>query len=168
MQSFTLRDGRKLAFDDVGDPAGYPVVWHHGSTTCRLLRHPDDSLAAAAALPLACVDRPGYGGSSPQTGRTLHGWADDVEQIADHLGLDRVMALPFRFLRFRWVLRLLLASAARQPSDAGRAASCAVGCCLGQSNVLGPGPATVGTDGADEAGSGATGQTVVAKQKGWA
>ena len=161
MELFTLRDGRKLAFDDVGDPAGYPVVWHHGSMTCRLLRHPDDSLAAGADLRLICVDRPGYGHSSPQPGRTLQGWADDIEELADHLGLgrfavagasaggpnalavahglgdrvshgvlasslgpldepealgdlDRMMALPFRFLRFTWVLRLLLASAARQ------------------------------------------------------
>jgi pimeloyl-ACP methyl ester carboxylesterase len=161
MQSFTLRDGRKLAFDDVGDPAGYPVVWHHGSMTCRLLRHPDDSLAAGAGLRLICVDRPGYGRSSPQTGRTLQGWADDIEQLADHLGLgrfavagasaggpnalavahglgdrvshgalagslgpldepealgdvDRMMALPFRFLRFKWLLQILLTPAARQ------------------------------------------------------
>jgi pimeloyl-ACP methyl ester carboxylesterase len=161
VQSFTLRDGRTLAFDDVGDPAGYPVVWHHGSMTCRLLRHPDDSLAAGAGLRLVCADRPGYGDSSPQPGRTLQGWADDIEQLADHLGLgrfavagasaggpnalavahglgdrvshgvlasslgpleepealgdlDRMMALPFRFLRFRWLLRLPLASAARQ------------------------------------------------------
>ncbi len=161
MPSLVLRDGRMLAFDDVGDPAGYPVVWHHGSMTCRLLRHPDDSLAAAAGLRLVSVDRPGYGSSSPRKGRTLHGWADDVEQLVDCLGLgrfavagasaggpnalavahglgervshgvlvsslgplddpealgdlDRMMALPFRFLRFRWLLRLLLASSARQ------------------------------------------------------
>jgi pimeloyl-ACP methyl ester carboxylesterase len=161
MQSLVLGDGRTLTFDDVGDPTGYPVVWHHGSMTCRLLRHPDDSLAAAAGLRLICVDRPGYGSSSPQAGRTLHGWAGDIEQLADHLGLgrfcvagasaggphalavahglgervshgvlasslgpldepealgdlDRMMALPFRLLRLRGVLRLLLASAARQ------------------------------------------------------
>ena len=89
MQSLVLRDGRTLAFDDVGDPAGYPVVWHHGSMSCRLLRHPDDSLAAAEGLRLICVDRPGYGRSSPQSGRTLRGWADDIEQLADHLGLGR-------------------------------------------------------------------------------
>ena len=38
---------------------------------------------------LITVDRPGYGRSDPLPGRTLLGWADDVEQLLDHLGIER-------------------------------------------------------------------------------
>lgn len=89
MQTLTLRDGRVLAFDVVGDPAGYPVVNHHGGGGCRLLRPPDDSVAVRARLRLILVDRPGYGGSTRRKGRTLLDWADDVAELADHLDLDR-------------------------------------------------------------------------------
>lgn len=89
MKRLLLPDGRTLAYDDVGDPQGRPVFWHHGSMTCRLFRHPDDSLAARAGVRLICTDRPGYGESSPQPHRTLSGWARDVARLADELGLDR-------------------------------------------------------------------------------
>ena len=56
--------------------------------TCRLFRHPDDSLAAAAGVRLICPDRPGYGRSSPQRHRTLLDWARDMRFLADRLGLD--------------------------------------------------------------------------------
>ena len=93
MAKFTLTDGRMLAFDDVGNPDGFPVVyqswWMHG----RLGRHPDDSLAADAGLRLVSVDRPGYGGSTPLAVRTMRGSADDTEQLVDHLGIDRFALL---------------------------------------------------------------------------
>ena len=36
---------------------------------------------------LIASDRPGIGRSDFQEGRTLQGWADDVSQIADQLGM---------------------------------------------------------------------------------
>ena len=35
------------------------------------------------------MDRPGIGGSDPKPGRTVAGWPADVEELAEHLGLDR-------------------------------------------------------------------------------
>jgi pimeloyl-ACP methyl ester carboxylesterase len=48
---------------------------------------------AEAGLRVICLDRPGYGGSSPQAYRTLWGWAADVEQLADHLGIGQFAVL---------------------------------------------------------------------------
>ena len=84
----TLADGRTLHVHDAGGP-GHPVLWQHG--TPNIGTPPVPLLAAAERLGLRWVghDRPGYGGSSPQPGRTVGSVAADVEAVADALGLDR-------------------------------------------------------------------------------
>ena len=62
-----------LIVDDVGDPAGVPVVYLHGGGDSRLSRHPDDGIAAALGIRLLAVDRSGPSGP----GRTLLGFAGD-------------------------------------------------------------------------------------------
>jgi pimeloyl-ACP methyl ester carboxylesterase len=49
----------RLVVDDVGDPAGAPVVYLHGGGDSRLSRHPDDSIAASLGVRLLAVDRCG-------------------------------------------------------------------------------------------------------------
>jgi pimeloyl-ACP methyl ester carboxylesterase len=69
------RDARRaLSIDDVGDPAGTPVVYLHGGGDSRLSRHPDDSIAAELGVRLLAVDR--CGPAVPH--RTLRGWAEEV------------------------------------------------------------------------------------------
>ena len=87
MHQLTLTDGRLLAFDDVGHRDGFPVVYLPGLGDSRLARHPDDTLAQRAGLRLLCLDRPGYGESTPQPQRTTADTARDTEQLADHLGI---------------------------------------------------------------------------------
>ncbi|MGE3618886.1 MAG: alpha/beta fold hydrolase, partial [Acidimicrobiia bacterium] len=82
-----LPDGRRLAYDDVGDPAGEVVVYLHGSPDCRLARHPDDGVAAALGVRLVALDRPGFGRSSRHRGAAPAALAGDLEALADHLGL---------------------------------------------------------------------------------
>ena len=84
-----LADGRRLAFDDVGDPNGATVVYLHGCPDSRLTRHPDDSLAAQAGVRLLAVDRPGYGGSDPPQDRTRLSMARDIVDLLDALGAER-------------------------------------------------------------------------------
>ena len=63
-----------MRIDDVGDPAGTPVLYLHGGGDSRLSRHPDDSIAAALGVRLLAVDRSG----PAVPGRTLRSWADEV------------------------------------------------------------------------------------------
>jgi pimeloyl-ACP methyl ester carboxylesterase len=81
--------GRTLTFDDVGDPDGAPVLYFHGGGDSRLSRHPDDSIAVSLGVRLLAVDRCG----PSVRGRTLRGWAGEVEELAGGLGLDRFAAL---------------------------------------------------------------------------
>jgi pimeloyl-ACP methyl ester carboxylesterase len=87
--SVTLPDGRRLAFDDVGDPAGTPVLYLHGTPDCRLSRHPDDDAARRIGTRLVAVDRPGAGGSTPNPGAGLTALGRDLLVLLDHLGLER-------------------------------------------------------------------------------
>ena len=88
-QTITLADGRTLGFDDVGDPAGIPVLFVHGTPDSRRARHPDDGLAAEMGVRLVAVDRPGFGLSSPHRTATVGSFADDAIALADHLSIDR-------------------------------------------------------------------------------
>jgi len=83
-------DGRTLAVEDGGDPAGQPVLIHHGIPMSRHIYGPQEQDAAERGLRLICHDRPGYGGSSPQPGRSVADCAADVRVICTELGIDRL------------------------------------------------------------------------------
>ena len=82
-------DGRVVGFADLGRPDGTPVVWCHGGPGSRL--EPLQAVRAAQAhgLRLIGIDRPGYGLSSPQPGRTIAGWTADATAVLERLGIDR-------------------------------------------------------------------------------
>ena len=53
---------------------------------------------ATRAAPRCCwcmVRRPGYGGSNARPDPSLLGWADDVQALADRLGLERLAVVGF-------------------------------------------------------------------------
>ena len=83
-------DGRVLAVEEAGDPAGRPVLVHNGTPNSRHLYGPDGRDAADRGLRLIGYDRPGYGGSSPRPGRTVADCADDVRAICAALGIGRL------------------------------------------------------------------------------
>lgn len=80
-----LPDGRSIAIEEYGDPAGPPVLYFHGWPASRL----EAGLIPGLPVRLLALDRPGYGRSSPQPGRSLLDWPRDVAHVADRLGLDR-------------------------------------------------------------------------------
>lgn len=82
-------DGRRLSFDEHGDPCGKPLFLMHGTPGSRLFCHPDGFIARQLGLRLITVDRPGYGLSDPKPGRRLLDWPDDLAALADALGLRR-------------------------------------------------------------------------------
>jgi pimeloyl-ACP methyl ester carboxylesterase len=83
-------DGRILAVQEAGDPAGRPVLVHMGSPNSRHLYGPNAADAAERGLRLICYDRPGYGGSTPQPGRSHADCAADVRAICASLQIDQV------------------------------------------------------------------------------
>lgn len=83
-------DGAVLAYEQLGDLEGSPVFVLHGTPGSRLSgRHPDPEKVRRAGLRLITYDRPGYGGSTRQHGRTVVDCVADIAAIADELGLGR-------------------------------------------------------------------------------
>ena len=89
--------GRAITLDDVGDAAGVPLLYLHGTPDSRLARPADDGPAARAGVRLLALDRPGYGGSDPlPVGRSRTGpLARDVATVLDELGVERVALLAW-------------------------------------------------------------------------
>ena len=83
------RDGRPLAFVQRGAEDGVPVIVCHGTPGSRRSRHPDPEMYRRHGVRMVAYDRPGYGASDPNIGRSVADAASDIEAIADELGLDR-------------------------------------------------------------------------------
>lgn len=114
-QTITLGDGRRLGFDDVGDPDGVPVLFVHGTPDSRRARHPDDGIAAALGVRLVAVDRPGSGRSTPHRDGTVGSFADDAIALADALDIGH-----WRPLAWSAGSVYALAVAARHPDRTAR------------------------------------------------
>jgi pimeloyl-ACP methyl ester carboxylesterase len=87
--SVTLPDGRELAYEEYGDPAGDPVLSFHGGLSSRLDAAPAHRAALDLGVRLLSPDRPGIGLSTFQPGRRLLDWPADVAALTDALGIDR-------------------------------------------------------------------------------
>jgi pimeloyl-ACP methyl ester carboxylesterase len=85
-----LRDGRKVALEEYGDPGGVPALWFHGAFSSRLEAWCLDTPAKELGLRVLALDRPGLGGSDPLPGRTVVGYADDVREVLDQLEVAQV------------------------------------------------------------------------------
>lgn len=90
-----LPDGRALSYSDNGDHAGLPIILMHGIGGSRYLRHPDDSLLMEHGLRLIIPERPGSGDSTPLPGREISDWPEDIQALADHLGLQNFVVLGY-------------------------------------------------------------------------
>ena len=82
-------DGRTLAYVVRGPAGGSPVIQSHGTPGSRLGRHPDESFYERHGTRIVFYDRPGYGRSDPQPGRSVASAAADVEALADALEVAR-------------------------------------------------------------------------------
>ena len=91
--TFGLPDGRVLSYAEYGDGAGTPVFYFHGSPGSRLEARLTDEAARRLRLRIIAPERPGYGDSTFQEGRTFADWPSDVEALADGLGIDRFAVL---------------------------------------------------------------------------
>jgi len=85
----TLPGGRTVGFSEYGSPDGIPVIWCHGGPGCRLEPKPYVRTRQAKGLRIICIDRPGYGYSTPLPDRSIADWATDAAAVMDHLGIER-------------------------------------------------------------------------------
>jgi pimeloyl-ACP methyl ester carboxylesterase len=79
-----------VAYAEVGDPAGVPLFVLHGTPGSRLSSlHQNPAGVADAGLRVITYDRPGYGRSTRQPGRSVVDCVSDISAIADELQLER-------------------------------------------------------------------------------
>jgi pimeloyl-ACP methyl ester carboxylesterase len=83
-----LPDGRELGYCVAGAEKGAPFFTFHGLPGSRMECLLLDAAAKKLNLKIVTPDRPGYGLSTRQAGRTLLGWGEDVSCLADALGFD--------------------------------------------------------------------------------
>jgi pimeloyl-ACP methyl ester carboxylesterase len=83
-------EGRALAVSESGDLDGYPVLVHMGTPNSRRLYGRNVRDAAERGLRLISYDRPGYGGSDADPGRSVADCVADVRAICAALGIDRL------------------------------------------------------------------------------
>lgn len=81
--------GRGLSVESLGAPEGKPVFLLHGTPGSRKGPNPRGIVLYRLGIRLICYDRPGYPGSDRFRARRVADAADDVEAIADHLGIER-------------------------------------------------------------------------------
>jgi pimeloyl-ACP methyl ester carboxylesterase len=94
-QTIPLRDGRRLGYAEAGDPAGFPLLYFHGSPGSRLEAGLPGVRAALEKRAIRClaIDRPGLGVSTFKAGRRLIDWPADVAEFTGVLGLGRFLVL---------------------------------------------------------------------------
>jgi pimeloyl-ACP methyl ester carboxylesterase len=92
-QTIRLASGRTVGFADLGRADGTAVIWCHGGPGSRLEPAYLAPSAREAGLRIVGIDRPGYGLSSAEPGRSIGGWVPEALAVADHLGIDRFVTV---------------------------------------------------------------------------
>ena len=92
-QIIKLRDGRKLGFAEFGDSEGKPILYFHGNPGTRTEAKLSELELSEKSARIISIDRPGFGLSDFKKGRTILDWSDDVEDLADSLGLKKFSIL---------------------------------------------------------------------------
>ena len=87
-ETIQTRDKRTLDVHEGGDPAGFPVLFHHGTPAAGLVYEPHAALAREQGIRLIGYDRAGYGSSTRAKNRRVADCVADVTEIADTLHLD--------------------------------------------------------------------------------
>jgi pimeloyl-ACP methyl ester carboxylesterase len=82
-------DGRILHAYDTGPGGDLVVVWHHGTPNIGSPPEPLFEVSERLGIRWVSYDRPGYGGSTPNPGRSVATAAADVAAVADAVGVER-------------------------------------------------------------------------------
>jgi len=110
VETMRLEDGRTLEWHTYGDPGGTPVLAMHGSPDSATIWRLAGTAASTVGVRLIAPNRPGFGGSTPKSGRSILDWVNDLDALTDHLGLT-----AFRLLAISGGSPYALACAWRHP-----------------------------------------------------
>lgn len=88
-------DGREIDVLQLGDPAGVPALYLHGTPSSAREAQWLASAASAAGVRLIAPDRPGYLNSDLPAERSLLGAAQDLVRVPDLLALRRYAVVGF-------------------------------------------------------------------------
>lgn len=96
-RSLQLRSGGTLDYFVAGDVGphtdGGVIVYHHGTPAAGPIGADFAETANALGMGVVEVVRPGYGASSRQAGRRVVDVVPLVEELLDHLGVDRFVTM---------------------------------------------------------------------------
>jgi len=85
---------RNISFAEFGAPQGKAVFWLHGTPGARRQIPPEArAWAALNGIRLVGIDRPGIGVSTPHRYQQVLEFADDLEVVADTLGIDKMAVI---------------------------------------------------------------------------
>src|SRR5581483_422420 len=84
-RTLALPDGRSLEVHELGDPDGFPILFHHGTPGSGTLYERWET----PGVRLVGYDRAGYGSSTRNRGRVVADVVSDVHALADTLGFER-------------------------------------------------------------------------------
>ncbi len=88
-----LADGRALGYTEVGDHEGKALFHFHGLNSSRLEVGMVHEQMLEAKIRCIGIDRPGMGLSTFQENRKVLDIVDDVEELADSLGIEKFSVL---------------------------------------------------------------------------
>ncbi|HYR23821.1 MAG TPA: alpha/beta hydrolase [Chthoniobacterales bacterium] len=88
-----LKNGGQLAYAEYGSDTGTPVLFFHGWPSSRTMAELTDAPARELGVRIISPDRPGICDSSFQSNRKLIDWPETVQELADHLQLERFRIL---------------------------------------------------------------------------
>ena len=89
--TISTEGGRRVCVCEAGQPDGVPVLVLRGTPHSRLVYDGWVEDARTRGIRLICYERPGYGRSTRQPGRTVASAANDVAAIAKGLALKRLL-----------------------------------------------------------------------------
>lgn len=93
LELVTLRDGRILEVITAGPPGGTAVVFHHGTPFAAVAYRAAAEGVSRRGARLVYWSRPGYAGSTSQSGRRVADVASDAAEVLDAMGHDRFVTM---------------------------------------------------------------------------
>ncbi len=95
-RQMTLKNGCRLGYAEIGDPAGQPVLHFHGMPSSRMevSRSRTDAIASDLRARVLAIERPGIG-LSDFWPYQIASWPDIVIEFADQLNLPRFSVIGF-------------------------------------------------------------------------